>query len=559
MSHMIKSIYILLVMMVLIRVTDTRCQESLLPIYSDPMVFIDSLGNVVGTLPGGYKILNTKDGKHDSGYVRGLAGNSVPVNAMIPAKDFNTGKIVFYDKTGKFIKSYGDQFESISPNINGFHLARKTDRRSILPKTSHYFMDASGARVFEYNGYYKADAFNEGFAAVNHRGWHYIDTLGKRYDLIDSTFKNITEVSSFSNGVSKIKIRKGRYQSGDHFRYVFIDKKGNTVLDTEDVFPDEYIGRMGNMRDGISRVIFLDEKGYTSWGETAYINMEGELIGRFDSLFRIKEFTNGFVPILVQTKTKRGFENDQGFILNKNGEKIGWGEDKAVVELLHIDDQFYWVYLKDKKDGSTYSGVFDAVDQEFVYRNKHDIMGMKWNLISLRDSRSKRYYVVNYKTGELVYDTDKSNQVFSDIKEAIAHKEKVQKYLCTNSEDVASLGELKNLKELTLSNIDIVEFPGNFRFSELEILKIDGLRKLENLPDHIKDLKKLSLRNCTKSDNLMSMVTGLKGLEELFIINFDVTAEEKTKIIEMYPDAKVTIKGKKKYADSELQEVIFGF
>jgi hypothetical protein len=556
---MVKSACVFLAMIILIRITDTKCQESLLPIYSDPMVFIDSLGHIVGTLPKGNKILNTKDGKHDSGFVRGLAGNSVPVNAMIPAKNFSTGKIAFYDKTGKLIMPYGDQFESISPNINGFHLAKKVDRRSMLPRTSYHFIDASGSRVFEYNGYYKADAFNEGFAAVNHRGWHYIDTLGKRHDLIDSTITNITEVSSFSNGLSKIKIRKGRYQSGDHYRYVFIDKKGDKVLDTEDVFPDDYIGRMGSMRDSISRVVFLDEKGYTNWGETAYVNMEGEVIGRFDSLFRVKEFTDGFVPILIQTKTKRGFENGQGFILDKNGERIGWGADKDVVELLHIDDQFYWVYLKDKKEGSNYSGVFDASAQEFVYRNKHDIMGMKWNLVSLRDSRSRRYYVVNYKTGEIVYDTDKSNQVFSNINEAIAHKEKVQKYICVNTEDVASLGELKNLKELTLRNIDIVEFPGNFRFSELEILKIDGLRNLEKLPDHIKNVKKLSLRNCTKSDNLMSMVTGLNGLEELFIINFDVTAEDKTKIIEMYPDAKVTIKGKKKYADSELQEVIFGF
>ncbi len=491
--------------------------------------------------------------------MRGLAGNSVPTNALIPAKDFTSDKISFYDKTGKFMLSYGDQFESISPNINGFHLAKKVDNTSMLPRTSYHFIDSSGSRAFEYNGYYKADAFNEGLAAVNHRGWHYIDKQGKRYELMDSTITNISEVSSFYNGVSKVKIRKGRYKSGDHYRYVFYDKKGTKVLDTEDIFPDNYIARMGNMRDSICRVTFLDQKGYTTWGESAYVNIKGEVIGRFDSLFRVKEFTAGFAPILIQTLTVRGFENSKGFILNKYGESIGFDENKTVIELLHIDDQFYWVYLRDKRDSSNYSGVFDASTREFVYRNKHDIMGIKWDLISLRDSRSGRYYVVNYKTGEVVYDTDQSNLVFSNMIEALAHKEKVQKYICRKTEDVTSLSKLQNLKELTLKNIDIEALPNNLRFPGLEILKIDDLRNLKKLPDHIKSLKKLSLRNCTSADNLMSMVTGLKGLEELFIINFDVTAEEKNKIIGLYPDANVTIKGKKKYADSELQEVIYGF
>ncbi len=554
-----KSVYFLFLLSMMIQTAPATSQESLLPIYSDPMVFIDSLGTVIGTLPEGYKILNTKDGKHDSGFMRGLAGNSVPANALIPAKDFTSGTISFYDKTGKFVLSYGNRFESISPNIHGFHLAKRVDRSGIVSRSTFYFLDSSGSPVFGTNVYYKADAFNEGLAAVNQRGWHYVDTRGERHDLLDSTLTNISEVSSFHEGVSKVKIRKGRHQSGDHYRYVFIDKAGHKVLDTEDIFPDDYIARMGNMRDSISRVTFLDQKGYTTWGETAYVTLNGDVIGRFDSLFRVKEFASGFVPILIQSRTTKGFENDQGFILNSAGERIEYGENKKVIELLHIDDQFYWVYLKDKSDDSNFSGVFDASTREFVYRNKHDIMGLKWDLISLRDSRSKRYYVVNYKTGEVVYDTDQSNLVFSNINEALTHQEKVQTYICTRAEDVARLGELTNLKELTLRNMDIVELPGSFQYSDLEILKIDGLRNLQKLPDQIKHLKKLSLRDCTSADNLMDMVTGLNGMEELFIINFDVTEAEKRKIINMYPDAAVTIKGKKKYADSELQEVIFGF
>ncbi|MEZ5059214.1 MAG: hypothetical protein R2879_19435 [Saprospiraceae bacterium] len=557
---MIKPTFLIFILSILTSFNIAFSQNSLLPIYSNPMVFIDSLGKVVGILPAGYKILNTKVGNHDGGYVHGMAGNSVSAYALIPAIDFNTSKISFFDKTGRFLLSYGNTYEAITPNINGFHLATKVDRKGILPRTSYTFLDAKGNQVFEYNGFYKADVFTEDLAAINNRGWHYIDSTGQRYDLIDSSLtKDLYEVTSFSNGVSKIRIRKGRYQSGDHYRYVFIDKKGNTVLDTDNVFPDEHIALMGDMHDSISRIIFQDERGYTTWGETAYLKLNGEVLGRFDSLFRIKEFSNGFVPILPQTKRKGTYENVDGFILTTTGERIGFGENKKVRELVHINDQFFWVYLADKKDKSTYSGVFDAIKREFIYRNKHDIMGIKWDLISLRDSRSKRYYVVNYKTGEIVYDTDKSNLVFSNIQEALKYKNEVTKYVCLNAEDVASLGELKNLKELSLRKIDLVAFPENFTFENLEILKIDGLRKLEKLPDHIKNLKKLSLRDCTEANNLMSMVSGLTGLEELFIINFDLTTEEKNKITAMYPDTKVTIKGKKANADSELQEVIFGF
>jgi hypothetical protein len=534
-------------------------QESLLPIYSNPMVFIDSTGKVVGTLPADYKILNTGDGKHDGGYAMGLAGNTVSANFLIPAKDFKTGKISFFDKSGKFKLSYGDFFESISPNINGFHLATHVDNKGMIPKTSYIFLNADGSRVFEYNGYYKADRFSEGMAAVHHRGWHYIDYMGNKYNLIDSSLTNIVDVSSFYNGVSKIKIWKGNYLGGEHFRFIFIDKKGNKLIDTEDIFPNEHIGIMGNMRDSISRIIFLDNKGYNLWGQTAYLKLNGEVLSRFDSLFRIQEFSGGYVPVLIQTKTAQKIKNAEGFIFTKNGEKIGFGKDKDVLELIRIDGQFYWVYLKDKNDNSNFSGIYDVMKREFIYQNKHDIMGMKWDLISFRDSKSNRYYVVNYKTGEIVFDTDKSELVFTDINEALAFKNEVRKFVCSKSEDVVRLGELQNLKELTLRNMDIVELPKNFQFAHLEKLKIDGLRNLKKLPDHIKDLKKLSLRNCPNVDNLMEMLTGLNGLEELFIINFDVTPEEKKKISENYKSAKLTIKGKKEYSDSELQEVIFGF
>jgi len=554
-----KSIKILVIIIFNFQFTIGQCQESLLPIYSNPMVFIDSLGHVVGTLPVGYKILNTKDGKHDGGFVQGLAGNSVSVNSLIPAKDFNTGTISFHDKTGKFISSYEDQFVSITPNINGFHIAKHVDKTSRYSKTTYNFLDSSGFRVFEDNGYYKADLFNEGFAAVNNRGWHYIDREGRKHDIIDSTINDITEVSSFYNGVSKIKIRKGRYKSGNYYRYIFIDKQGNKILDTEDIFKEGYIGSMGNMRDSISKVKFLDDKGFMSWGKVAYINIKGEVIGRFDSLFRVKEFTNGFVPIITQTRTKKNIKNVDYFILDRYGDRIEFDDNMKVQELLHIDDHFYLVKWKKKGNPDYFSGVFDALKKKFIFSNKHDIMGIKWNLISLRESDSKRLYVVNYKTGEIVYDTDKSNLVYTNIEEALDNKEEVIRYICSKNEDVTSLGELQNLKELTLSNIDVVELPNNFDFPNLKTLNIDGLNNLKILPDHIKSLRKLSLRNCTKSKNLIPMVTGQIGLEELFIINFDVTEEEKAKIKEMYPDAKVTIKGKAKFAKSLLQEEILGF
>lgn len=277
----------------------------------------------------------------------------------------------------------------------------------MLPKTYYNFLNKNGSRVFNYNGYEKADVFNEGYAAVKHRSrWFYINNQGDRFHLIDSTITNIKDVSSFYDGLSKIKIRKGMCKYKEHFRYILINKKGDVVLDTDDIFPNRFISQMGVMRDSISILSFFDDNCGIHWGEAAYIGIKGNIVAQFDSLERRKSFVDGYVPVIILKKENQRYVKGDGFIMDNDGERISFGDNKKIYELSHIHKQFYWVYIQDSIDSSRISGVFDASKREFVYRNKHNIMGMKWDLISLYDSKNNRYYVVNYKTGETVYDTD---------------------------------------------------------------------------------------------------------------------------------------------------------
>jgi hypothetical protein len=57
----------------------------------------------------------------------------------------------------------------------------------------------------------------------------------------------------------------------------------------------------------------------------------------------------------------------------------------------------------------------------------------------------------------------------------------------------------------------------------------------------------------------MELLEEQDNLKELYIINFDLTTEQKSGIRAMFPGAKVVIEGSARLANSELQMVIDGF
>src|SRR4029078_3614078 len=86
--------------------------QGFLPVYSSPMVFLDSLGRIVGALPQGYVILNTPNGQFDNGYIKGLAGNVAGAEGMIPAKNFDGNSISLFEETGKAPLNLSNQYNT---------------------------------------------------------------------------------------------------------------------------------------------------------------------------------------------------------------------------------------------------------------------------------------------------------------------------------------------------------------------------------------------------------------------------------------------------------------
>jgi hypothetical protein len=205
------------------------------------------------------------------------------------------------------------------------------------------------------------------------------------------------------------------------------------------------------------------------------------------------------------------------------------------------------------------SRIYNTKTHEFIYESRDDVMGIKWTLVSLRNSLTKRYYVVDYRTGEIVYDTDASDRNWTDVESALPQADQVRTFTCTNASDLVQLNKFQGLTSLTLKGMDVEALPAPFDFPDLKTLRIDNLMQLKAFPAHLKGLEKIALRNCISAVNLMELLEGQDNLKELYIINFDLTTEQKSGIRAMFPGAKVVIEGSARLANSELQMVIDGF
>ncbi len=70
--------------------------EGLLPIYTNPMVFLNQNGEVACTLPPDHIVMNNEDGTLDRGWAMGMAGNSAFVGGFSGVKnEKERGKFIF--------------------------------------------------------------------------------------------------------------------------------------------------------------------------------------------------------------------------------------------------------------------------------------------------------------------------------------------------------------------------------------------------------------------------------------------------------------------------------
>jgi hypothetical protein len=537
--------------------------QGVLPVYSSPMVFLDSLGQMVGALPQGYVILNTPNGQFDNGYIKGLAGNVAGAEGMIPAKNFDGNSISLFEETGKAALNLSNQYNTVTPCYDGFHLAVKIINDGYFDKTTYYYLNKFGTPIFSSAGYEKASIFHDGMASVRKDSkWMYINQKGHELKLIDTSIHSIIGVSPFYEGLSKIELGPGKKCGLETcYNYIFIDKNGKIKIDTRILFPNRVIKRIYDMQEGMSRIILFREDSKATDDDLAFVSSTGEVLCMIRSVFRSDNFNLGYSPVVTTIRTAEGIRNDSIFLLTSRGKRVLFDDPDGYVayEVFHLYRNIYLVNMwNDKKVQKGLGKLYDASSGRFVYQTPEDVMGVRWNLASLRNYSSKRYYVINYETNKIVYDTEKALRKYTNMKEALLSADKVTEYECDEASELKDLKKLVALKKLTLSGMDVATLPSDFSPS-LEVFKVDGLMNLINLPTRFNALEKLSLRNCPLVTNLFEVLEKQTRLKELYIINFGLTQEEAKRIEAMFPNARITITGKKEAACSDLQEEIDGF
>jgi hypothetical protein len=534
----------------------------ILPIYDDPMVFLDSVGKVTGQLPKGYKILNRPDGEHYRGWVKGMAVNTAGAEGLIPAVHYEEKDISLFDRAGKRVRRLALQYHTVTPNYHGFHLASRNSEKQFAGPT-YFYLDRYGDRIFASEGYQSATIFHEGWAAVRRNNqWMYLDDLGREYPVRDTSLKQIRGVSPFYEGLSKIALGPGKKcRFGTCHDYVYTDKDGAIVLDTRTLLPGEQILEANDMHEGYALIVLVSDSSMVE-EPIVYVHRSGRMI-RIENVWRRNDFKNGLAVVVTQKRAPDGKSilNDRCYLIDTLGREIMFPtvDDMPPYEAFRLDDHIYYVSCWHREEKKGVTRLYDARLRKYVYDVPDVVMGVKAPLVSLYNRTSQRYYVVDYQSGKVVYDTDVGALVMTDIETALQDAEHVRTFVCSKDEDLLKLNSLPGITDLTLRSLDVTVLPLDLNLPALKKLKIDNLMHLSAFPVHLKNLEKIALRDCVAATNVMELLQGQTQLKELYLINFDLTLQQKAAIRNMFPDAHVVIEGSAKNADSELQIVIPGF
>ncbi len=532
--------------------------ETVLPILSDPQILLDENGTKIASLPKGEQVINSLDGKPDRGWIGGMADIELGTCGNIITYNQESNKHSIFDLNTKRSRQLRGTYKSITPCSEGYHLAEKIeDSKSSWSNSYYYFLDTNGNTVFSPKGYYKADVFNDGLAAVRTRSnkWVYINDLGHELDIIPPSILKIKEVTSFFDGVSVITTLIPENKIKRTYRVYMINKKGDIIFDSQNEFNGIPIKRNSRSHNGIVTLSIYQED-YTKSGDfLAYVNSKGEVFLETKNIFSFKISEAGL--ILAEFRNQKN-EKSSSKIYNNKGIEISIpeipGTNKYYIN--RIKNQYFRIIYKLEGEKST-TTIFDATLEKNIYTLNDLAMAVKGNLISMKNSKTKRFYVEDLTTNKIVYDTKLKEQTIHDLSSNLENSDQIKTFVCSDIDDVKNISKLTELHELTIRIKDLKEIPDLRKLTKLKILRLDNCRALTKFPNYLNTLTQLSLRSCTSSNNLIEMVDGQKNLEKLFIVNMDISEINKTRLRKQYPDCKIS--GNAKHADYELQEVIFGF
>lgn len=537
-------------------------REGLLPVYSNPMVFLKQDGQVAFTLPKDHVVLNNEDGTPDRGWAMGMAGNSAFVGGFSGVKNENNGQVYLYNDKGQMKYVFGAENIRIFPyhHNRAIKHIKKTSQLGI-DQNLYYIIDTTGIPILNTSGYSNASSFYEAYSTVfPHNGQRMvIDTAGKTVFEGVKTF-DFRCFPPLSGMVKQCEV-KSKISYLENFRFSFKNLKGEIAFDTDTVFPGRYIREMTDFNDDVAMVHFFHPQNLRS-DSMAFVHKSGRVIGYYSGFYRVEPFRNGFA-VLTLSKME-GTMNSPGecFLLDKENRKRRLPKNKGIGAQVayRINDRYLFVlFHKIPEEIGFLSGLYDIQTDKYIDIPKGQIQGVKWNLVSMLDVNTKRYFVYDLESKKIVYDTNAENLTFTDIQKALEQKNEVRKFICRKASDLPYLSELKNLKHLEIYHLEVDQLPSDLSKLQLESIKLDELRNLKTLPELGKNLKRIAFRDIPEVINLDSFIRSQLSLKELYLINFGFDAWKEREIKSLYPNAKVVIEGRVTTGNEMLESVIPGF
>lgn len=527
--------------------------ESLLPIHTTPQILIDQSGKIITELPDGERIIASLKGKSDYSWLEGVqignCGNVVTYNSE--TKEHSIYNIQTHRK-----RTLPRNYSNITPCINGYHIAKiskKTQFGDFIH--SYIFLDETGKRMFNTKGYSKVDNFNEGITAVktNENKWLYINEYGQELDIIPKSIGKIKNATTFYGGLSIITALIPGNSIRNTYQIYMINKEGEIIFDSQKLNIDTPIKRVARVQNGITALTLYKEDYIKDGERIIHINNQGKKILETNHAVALDYSKSDFIFTTYKNKIKPSTT-----LHTNEGKKVEIPKfsNKKHLRIHHINDHYYKIMYKLRENEYQYT-IFDAKKGKNVYLPKDDVIAIKGNLIYLNDFSTKRHYVINVITKEIVYDTDLSDQTIYDIPNSMDSTDLIKTFYCRDLKDIKALHTLTELQELTIRIENLKELPNLRNLKKLKILRLDNCRQLKTFPAYLNTLSKLSIRNCISTTNVMEMIDAQTELNTLTIINIDLNDADKQRLKNKYPNS--YIEGNSENAKSKLEEYIEGF
>lgn len=452
-----------------------------------------------------------------------------------------------------FYKKYG----GIGRLHEGFYLASSIDDIGMLQETKYEFLDRFGTPIFvTQQGYRDASYFSEGLAPIKiwGKGWVYINDIGHELDLIPDSLGHMEWVNSFKDGRSLIK-KVAYEQNSQGIKPYYISKKGEVLLDVKSLFPDREITNISDFIGGVAYVLFeLLNNGEYMGMPVAFIDSIGKVILDVDVAIDFNVYGDGFITIQKKLTNQKYLCEiyDKTSRMLKLPENVNHsqylGENKF---LIGCD------LIVGKPSGKAHYYIYDAKSEKIIQPfSGGNCLGVIDNKLIIKGA-NEEMVIRELGSEKVIYQSQLTGMKVTNLDAYKGKMEDISIFYCQKEEWLSRIKEMQNLKELTLSNLNIIQFPEIANPDLLQLLRIDGCRNLKSLNMEINNLRQLSLRECLSLTNVLKYIRNQKSLLHLYIINMDLTSGEKLEILRTYP--KATINGNAKAADYKLQDVIFGF